>query len=106
MCFCKVTISLNQTVYKHWHSTLQNLMGIPLTDEMFLLKLIGKFTAFISMCIEGLHQLTIPLVLVEPRNPSIFPIDSVVSDDFYGGKACRETFTCVGTSLYCLYRHF
>ncbi len=56
--------------------------------------------------IEGIHQLNIPLVLVEPRNPSIFPIDSVVSDDFYGGKLAvkhllalgHRSIACIGTS--------
>ncbi|MBA2393651.1 MAG: substrate-binding domain-containing protein [Ktedonobacteraceae bacterium] len=45
-------------------------------------------------------------MLVEPRNPSIFPIDSVVSDDFYGGKLAvkhllalgHRSIACIGTS--------
>jgi DNA-binding LacI/PurR family transcriptional regulator len=56
--------------------------------------------------IEGIHQLQIPLVLVEPRIPAIFPIDTVVSDDFYGGKLAvkhllalgHRTIACIGTS--------
>jgi LacI family transcriptional regulator len=58
--------------------------------------------------IEGIHQLQIPLVLVEPRIliPSVFSIDTVVSDDFYGGKLAvkhllslgHRSIACIGTA--------
>ncbi len=56
--------------------------------------------------IEGIQQSQIPFVLVEPRIPSPFSIDTVVSDDFYGGKLAVEhllslghrAIACIGTS--------
>jgi LacI family transcriptional regulator len=58
-----------------------------------------------SDLIEGIHQLQIPLVLVEPRNPAISSTDTVVSDDYYGGKLAvnhllslgHRAIACIGT---------
>ncbi|MBA2394477.1 MAG: LacI family DNA-binding transcriptional regulator [Ktedonobacteraceae bacterium] len=56
--------------------------------------------------IEGIQQLQLPLVLVEPRIPSLFPVDTVASDDFYGGKLAvkhllslgHRSIACIGTT--------
>lgn len=56
--------------------------------------------------IEGIHHLQIPLVLVEPRIPSVSSTDTVVSDDFYGGKLAvkhllslgHRSIACIGTT--------
>lgn len=56
--------------------------------------------------IKGIHQLQVPLVLVEPHIRFAFPVGVVTSDDFYGGKLAvkhllalgHRAIACIGTN--------